>query len=169
MEKIKQVLPFLQQGVDQIGYVVKSVEETAKQYYQLFGIGDWHFYTYGKPLLSVMKRYGEPTEYKMYIALSYFGSMRIELIEHLEGDTVYLDFIKKHGYGVQHLGFLVDDMASSLDLVRQANISITMEGGGHGPDNDGYFAYLDTEDLVGTTIELIERPQRRHPPQKVYP
>ncbi len=46
---------------------------------------------------------------------------------------------------------------------------MTMDGAGFGPDNDGHYAYLDTEDLVQTTFELIERPKRRNPPEKIYP
>jgi hypothetical protein len=105
IEGLQTVLPFLANGVAQVAYVVEDVEATAMAYHRQFGIGPWHFYTYGKPLLSCMKRYGEPTEYRMRVGLSYFGSMRIELIQHLEGDTVYADFIKKHGTGIQHLVF----------------------------------------------------------------
>lgn len=169
IDEAKKVLPFLDNGVAQIAYVVEDLEKTVEHYNKLFGIGPWHFYTYGKPLLSFMKRHGKPTEYKMKVALSYFGSMRIELIQHLEGDTVYTDFIKKHGYGIQHLGFLVTDMEEALDQARKAGLEVSMEGGGHGPDGDGYFAYLETEDMLGTTIELIERPKRRQPPEKIYP
>lgn len=169
IEGLQTVLPFLANGVAQVAYVVEDVEATAMAYYRQFGIGPWHFYTYGKPLLSCMKRYGEPTEYRMRVGLSYFGSMRIELIQHLEGDTVYADFIKKHGYGIQHLGFLVEDMQDALDQARAAGIVVSMEGGGHGPDGDGYFAYLETEDMFGTTIELIQRPKRRQPPEKIFP
>ncbi len=38
-----------------------------------------------------------------------------------------------------------------------------MDGAGFGPDGDGHYAYLDTEDLISTTLELIERPKRRPP------
>jgi hypothetical protein len=34
---------------------------------------------------------------------------------------------------------------------------------------DGYFVYLNTDRLFGTTYELIERPKRRHEPEAVFP
>ena len=40
---------FLDRKVDQIGYVVKDIDETVKRYYETFGIGDWKIYTYGPP------------------------------------------------------------------------------------------------------------------------
>ena len=46
---------------------------------------------------------------------------------------------------------------------------ITMEGGGYGLDGDGYFAYLDTETTFGVTLELMERPKRRHDPYRAFP
>jgi catechol 2,3-dioxygenase-like lactoylglutathione lyase family enzyme len=155
--------------IAQICIIVPDIEEATKNFYEKFNIGPWHFYTYGKPLVKRMTRKGKPTEYKMKVALSYIGSMRIELIEPLEGDTVYKEFIEKHGYGIHHLGILTEDMQKSIKEAKEAGIEMTMDGAGFGPDDDGHYAYLDTEDLVHTTFELIERPKRRNPPEKIYP
>jgi len=162
-------LPFLDNGVAQIAFVVEDLEKTVENYYRNFGIGPWHFYTYEKPLVKKMSINGKPADYRMRIALSYFGSARIELIQHLDGDTVYKDFIKKHGYGIQHLGFLVDDMDSALGQAEKAGFRVVMEGSGFGLDGDGHYAYLETDEDFGTTIELIERPVSKHPPEKIYP
>jgi hypothetical protein len=82
-------LPFMQNGVAQIAFVVEDLDKTVENYHRLFGIGPWHFYAYEKPILSHMTRNGETAEYAMRVALSYFGSSRIELIEQKRGDTVY--------------------------------------------------------------------------------
>ena len=160
---------FLNRKIDQIGYVVKDIDEAVKNYYERFGIGDWKIYTYGPPLLTYMTRNGEPFEYKARIALSYFGESRIELIQNLEGDTVYSEFIERHGYGVHHLGIYVSDIQSALCEAQAGGFRPTMEGAGFGLDGDGYFAYLDTDEAFGTTFELIQRPKRRHEPEAVYP
>ncbi|HZJ88340.1 MAG TPA: VOC family protein [Sphaerochaeta sp.] len=165
----KPTLSFLNNGVAQIAYVVEDVYECAVAYSRAFGVGPWDFYTYDKTILSVMRRHKKPTEYGMRIALSYFGDTRIELIQHLHGDTVYKEFIENHGYGVQHLGFLVENIEEAMQEAESAGFAITMEGGGHGLDGDGYFAYLDTEKELGTTLELIQRPKRRRAPEFVYP
>lgn len=155
--------------VAQICIIVPDLEAAVKNYWERFGIGPWHFYTYGKPLVKRMTRHGKPAEYKMKVALSYIGKMRIELIEPLEGDTVYQEFVDKHGYGVHHLGVLTDSMDESLRMARESGLEMTQDGAGFGPDDDGHYAYLDTEYLLGTTIELIERPKRRNPPEKIFP
>jgi hypothetical protein len=161
--------PFPLKDVAQICIIVPDLERAVEHFWRVFGVGPWHFYTYGKPLVKRMTRHGEPTEYSMRVALSHIGSLRVELIEPLEGDTVYREFVQKHGYGVHHLGVLTDDMAGSLERAEAAGLEMTQDGAGFGPDDDGHYAYLDTERLIGTTIELIERPRRRHPPEKVYP
>ena len=167
MKNEEKQLPL--KDVAQICILVPDIEKAVEIWWKKFGIGPWHLYTYGKPLVKRMTRHGKPCEYKMKIALSYIGKMRIELIEPLEGDTVYKEFIEDHGYGVHHLGVLTDDMKGSLKNAESAGIAMTMDGAGFGPDDDGHYAYLDTEKLIGTTIEFIERPKRRNPPERIYP
>ncbi len=167
--EINQPLPFLNKGVAQVGMVVEDLDKTVEAYWRTFGIGPWSFYTYGKPLLKEMSYHGQPTEYKMRLALSNFGTTRIELIEVMEGSTVYADFVRSRGYGVQHLGLLVENMAESLAQAKAAGIEVIMGGSGFGLDGDGKYAYLDTEATFGIMLELIERPKARVTPEKVFP
>jgi len=159
----------LRQGVAQIGIIVKDLDATVKRYYDVFGIGPWHFYTYQKPLVRKMTYHGEPADYSMRLALSYFGPMRIELIEPGEGESVYHDFVREHGYGIHHLGLLTGNMEASLKEAGSVGINMIMDGTGFGLVGDGHYAYLDTENDFGVTLELIERPKGRLQPEKIYP
>jgi catechol 2,3-dioxygenase-like lactoylglutathione lyase family enzyme len=169
MAETKGKLPFLEKGLAQVALVVADLERTVERYWTQFGIGPWHFYTYERPFVRRMTRNGEPADYAMRVALANVGPTRLELIEQKRGDTVYAEFTRAHGFGVHHLGVLVDDMASAIQEARLAGYRVTMDGAGFGADGDGHYAYLDTEDDLGTTIELIQRPTRRSPPEKVYP
>ncbi len=162
-------LPFLNDGINQVAMVVENLEKTVENYYNLFGIGPWSFYTYKRPLVKHMTYHGKDVDYSMRVALSYFGPMRVELIEMQYGDTVYADFVKEHGYGVHHFGLVVDDMQAAIKQAEAAGFKVIMDGAGFGLDGDGHYAYLDTEDALGTTYELIERPKNRVQPEKVYP
>mgnify|MGYP000072500505 CR=1 FL=1 len=53
-------------------------------------------YIYGKPLVKRMTYHGQASEYKMRVALSYLGPMRIELIE-----IVPVDFQQQLGGGIR--------------------------------------------------------------------
>jgi len=168
-QSAERKLPFLEDGVAQVAIIVEDLEQAVENYYRLFGIGPWHFYTYGKPLVQRMSYHGQESEYRMRIALSYLGPLRIELIEPLEGDTVYADFVREHGYGVHHLGLLVEDMGAAVAQAEEAGLNMIQDGSGFGLDGDGHYAYLDTEEAIGVTLELIERPKGRMTPEKIYP
>jgi hypothetical protein len=120
-------------------------------------------------LVKQMSYRGEPAEYSMRLALSYLGPLRIELIELGEGDTVYADHVREHGYGVHHFGILVDDIQAALTDAEAAGLKMTQDGAGFGLDGDGHYAYLNTEEVIGVALELIERPKGRMPPEKIYP
>ena len=156
-------------NIAQICVLVPDLDKAVRNYYHRFGIGPWTLYTYDSKFVPRQTRHGKPCSYASRIALANVGPMRIELIQPLEGETVYTEFIKKHGYGVQHLGVLTDNMASSLEQAAEAGLAMTMDGSGFGLDGDGHYAYLDTEDLVGITFELIERPKGRQQPEGTYP
>ena len=162
-------LPFLNNGIAQIALVVRDLDRTVESYYRLFGIEPWHFYTYEVPFVATMKRHGRDARHGMRIALSYFGESRIELIEHLYGDTVYAEHLARHGPGLQHLGVVVENIEEAIVQAKRAGISVIQEGSGFGPQGDGHYAYLNTEELIGFTLELIQRPRGRKPPEKVYP
>jgi len=166
--KVKR-LPFLDKGIAQTAIVVEDLERTVARYWEVFGVGPWQFYTYEKPLVQEMSYQGEPADYAMRIALSYFGPSRVELIEVKRGDSVYADHVREHGYGVQHLGLLVDDMQAAIALAEEAGYPVIQDGSGFGLDGDGHYAYLDTAADFGVVFELIERPKGRLTPEKIYP
>lgn len=165
----KAPLDILNQGVAQIGILVKNLDATVERFHRVFGIGPWHFYTYEKPLVKEMTYHGKPANYSMRLALSYFGQMRVELIEPGEGESVYHDYVREHGYGLHHLGLLTDNLDKALDQSREAGIEMIMDGAGFGMDGDGHYAYLDTEEEFGIVLELIERPKGRLKPEKIFP
>ncbi len=162
-------LPFLNDGINQVAILVSDLEKAVESYYRLFGIGPWHFYTYARPLVSKMTYHGNPADYSMRIALSWFGTTRSEWIEPGSGESIYTDFVREHGYGSHHYGFVVDNMKAALKQAEAVGFSVIMDGSGFGPDGDGHYAYLDTEEELGVILELIERPKRRYPPEKIYP
>lgn len=168
-ESTQSPLPFLQDGIGQVAILVPDLDAAMRNYWEKFGIGPWHVYTYAQPLVREMTYHGEQANYSMRIGLSYFGPMRIELIQPLSGDSVYADFIREHGYGVHHFGLIVDDMQAALQKTNAAGVEMLMDGSGFGLDGDGHYTYLDTEKDLGVTLELIQRPKRRHTPEAIYP
>lgn len=162
-------LPFLSGGVAQVAFVVEDLEESVQAYHRHFGIGPWTFYTYGPELVKRMTYRGQPSRHSMRVALSNLGPTRIELVQPEYGKTVFTDFVERRGYGIHHLGFLVEDMTAALEMAKNAGFPMIQDGAGFGLDGDGHYAYLDTESRFGILFELIERPKRRVAPEKVFP
>jgi methylmalonyl-CoA/ethylmalonyl-CoA epimerase len=167
MEKAK--FDYLKKGIGQVAILVPDLEKAVKAYWDQFGIGPWQFFTYQAPLLKKMSYRGKPGDYAFRIALAWIGELRIELIELISGNTIHAEFIKKHGYGVHHFGLIVNDMEKALATAKDNGIEMIMDGAGFGLAGDGHFAYLDTEDSLGVTLELIQRPRERVKPDKTFP
>ena len=168
-EKLAKPLPFLQNGVYQVAILVPDLMEAIKHFYEDWGVGPWKIFTYGKPTCKETTYYGKPADYQMRLGLSMAGPMRFELIQPLSGDSIYADFIAEHGYGVHHFGLLVDDMPTAMADARAAGYEVIMDGSGFGLKGDGHYAYLDTEDKLYVTLELIDQPKERQTPEAIYP
>ena len=156
-------------GINQIGFVVEDLDKSMAAYWQNFGIGPWRIYTYGPPLVKQTTYRGRREDFHMRIALADFGGLMIELIQHLDGDTVYKEFAAKAGEGVQHLGIFVDNLDQAVAEAQAAGFKVIQSGRAYGVHGDGGFAYLDTADELGTIYELIEIPSERKPPERIWP
>ena len=73
-KNIKNHLPFLENGIAQVALVVEDLDKAMEYWWKLFGVGPWHVYTYGKPLVKELTYRGKPADYRMRIALSRASS-----------------------------------------------------------------------------------------------
>jgi hypothetical protein len=170
VEQLGAQLPFLQNGVAQVGVLVEDLDRAVETYWKVGRIGPWHIYTYQRPLIKTMHYRGQPANYKMRIALAWVNAFCIELIELGEGgDSIYQEFIKQRGYGLHHLGVVVEDAEVAVAQAESAGFGVIQDGRGYGLDGDGHFAYLDTEAQLGVIVELMQLPKLRVPPERIYP
>lgn len=107
--------------------------------------------------------------YHAWIALARFGDQVIELMEHIDGETLYKEFEEKCGEGVQHLGVFVENFQEAVSEAEAAGFKVIMTGRGYGREGDGAYAYLDTAKELGVVWELIEVPTQRPIPAYTYP
>ena len=79
------------------------------------------------------------------------GSLQFELLQPVEGEPIYKEFLKSKGEGVHHFAFTVDDLdEETAKLAKQGIPAITevkFQGGGG-------FAYFDTRKVGNVIIEL---------------
>lgn len=148
--------------VDQVGFLVQDLEASMRRWGALYRDEQWSVYTYSREDVPNIRYRGQPGEFAMRLAL--IGSRpQLELIEPLEGPSIYHDWIGDHGYGLHHLGFFVPSVATAVEEMESAGHACIQSGSGYGLDGDGGFAYYDFEPQFGVHLETIEVPARRRP------
>jgi len=136
----------------QVGIVVRDLEKSMKDYEALLGINSWKVLEIdGKSLQFTY--HGKPVEHSFKAAFTMLGSLMVELLQPVEGEGVYRDFLNEHGEGIHHLGHVrVDDLDEALQAFEKAGFPCIEAGG----DTSGFhsWAYVDTTSLLGYVLEL---------------
>ena len=143
-------------SVCQIGVIVRDLDEAVKHYEGL-GVGPFELTAGAAPIID-RRVYGQPApDVKNRIGIARMGTVEMELVQPISGKSVQREFLEKHGEGINHLGFRVEDIeAETAKLVakgfRVISSGKTMAGGA--------FVYLDTDKVGGIVFELIRPPRQ---------
>ncbi len=139
--------------IDQVAIVVEDLDKAIK-YYESLGIGPFE---YTKPDYIWREQLGKriPLDIVLTkIALAQAGPMLIELMQPVAEGTLWMDFLKKKGEGVNHFGLIVDDIdKEEARLVKQGfrllyRSRLRRDGSVRGA------AYFDTAGVGGVLFEL---------------
>ncbi|MFV0375027.1 VOC family protein [Microbacterium sp.] len=158
---------FVNRPPDQVAYVVPDMEKTLAEYSRLFGISDWVGWDYTGDYLPNRFYKGQPAEYRSLAAVPAYGP-RLEVIQPIDGPSVFTTFLEERGAGLHHLGWFVPSMTEVREWFAARGIEEVMSGSGQGVDGDGEFTYFDTVGLWGSYAEFIEVPARRFDPHLTW-
>ena len=137
--------------IDQVAYVVEDLDLALPRYEALFG----PFEVATSPLPGCTIR-GREADCVLRLAINQSGPVEIELIQVLEGDTTHAEHLRRHGEGLHHVRFRVDQLEPTLDRLEAAGYRTVMRKR-FGPTVE--FAYLEApEEVVGSVIELLQMP-----------
>jgi catechol 2,3-dioxygenase-like lactoylglutathione lyase family enzyme len=155
-------------GVGQIGILVPDLDGALRAYGAFGTIESWSIYTYGPPTVPSLRYRDGPGRFSVRIALGG-RAPQIELMQPIEGPSLYDEWIAERGYGLHHLGFFVPSLDVAVAAMTDAGFAVLQRGSGYGLDGDGGFAYFDTADLASVILEAIEVPTRRRTPEATWP
>ncbi|MHB1414010.1 MAG: VOC family protein [Chloroflexota bacterium] len=158
--------------VDKLAHVclvVEDIDKMVEAYWRDFGIGPWRIVTMDSATMKEATYRGKPAQFRMRFALTDVGGFTLEMVQHLGGQTIYKDFQDKVGEGVHHLGLVVDNLGEAVAKMEAAGFKPIMTAVGYGKSRDGEFAYMGTEDELGTIYELVKLPTEKIDPDKFYP
>ena len=139
------------QAISRIGIVVKDVEKVAADYRDIMGIGNWKISDMDSS--SILYK-GETVKTAWKSARAIAGPMQLELIQPLRGDNIFNDFIHKHGEGIHHIQFIVNDIEETEDIMSIEGFPVLMKG----ESADGSFAFFDTTDPLKIIWEAVQLP-----------
>lgn len=156
------------ESIDQVAVVVRDLDASMKRYTEEFGIGSWSVYTFSPDWIR-MTFWGQEQGYTMKLAPAQLGDVTYELVESVQGPNTYEEFLEEHGEGLHHLGYFVDDIDAAIERMEKAGYPLLQSGRGFGANDDGAYAYFETEGALGHIIEAIEMPAEMPPPERTYP
>jgi len=139
----------------QIGVVVEDIEKSMAALTAVFGIGPFRVADLPAPERREQQFIdGQPAKFRTRQAFADLGSVELELIQTLEGRTIWSDFLAEHGPGIHHIRFNVPDEKAVTTYLQGKGIAKTQEGAGI--REGSYWANYDTEKLVGFVIEILQ-------------
>ncbi|MCC7353053.1 MAG: VOC family protein [Anaerolineae bacterium] len=139
----------------QIGAVVRDVQATMDRLSSTFGIGPWHLYEWPRHRENMKGRYrGQPGNFRFLMAFAQMGHVELELVQPLEGESIYTEFLREKGEGLHHIHFDLPDVQQALASWREDGVATIQSGTGLRPGAE--WAYLNTAELPSFGGILVE-------------
>ncbi len=143
--------------LDQIGIVVHDLAACTHELTRLFGIGPFRIFEW--PLEGVDPQatyHGQSANFRLLLAFAMVGRIQIEIVQPLEGQNIYSDFLRDHGPGLHHIRLTVPQFQQGVEALLAAGIENIASG--TGVHLGSKWAYFDTAtQLEGVVVELRTR------------
>ena len=91
-----------------------------ERYYRAFGWKDWKVFDHVPPMHHNTELRGEQVHYSLRGAEVMVGSLNFELLEPLEGPSLWKEFMAERGEGIASIAVMFDTIEESRD--RQARV-----------------------------------------------
>jgi hypothetical protein len=140
--------------VDQLGYVYKDIEKQAKLLETIFGVPKFAFLE--KRDSPIIYR-GKESIMSTKLAISRIFNVQIELIQYIEGECVFKEFIDSGREGLHHFGIYVDDLDSVLKEFTEKGYEVLHQR----RIGKQKITYIDTEKELGLLLEFQETIRRK--------
>jgi methylmalonyl-CoA/ethylmalonyl-CoA epimerase len=89
---------------------------------------------------------------RVKIQITHVGNIELELIQPINGDSPHQEFLDKKGEGIQHLGFMVDNLQDDVKRLTDQGSEVLLTSQFKG---GGGVTYLDL-DVAGLIVELVQ-------------
>ncbi|HAQ19172.1 MAG TPA: hypothetical protein DCR40_08070 [Prolixibacteraceae bacterium] len=139
--------------INQYAFAIRKPEKVSEFWHK---IGQPEFQI-SNPVLGNTHYYGKIVDHKLIQGWQRHGTIAYEWCIPVKPPIVYEDHINKHGEGIHHLAFSVDNMDKVLEDYRSKGYVVSMGGtwSETGKPGSGRYEYIDLEKAGGVTMELL--------------
>ena len=156
-------------AITQVAAVVKDLRKSLEVYHKALGWGPWNVYEHKPPMLHDTHLHGKPVEYTMLGAECHAGPVVFELLQPLEGPSIYKEWLEERGEGLHHVACMRPTHEEADDLRGHfSDLGAEVLMGGRIGETIQFY-YLDTEPLLKVIIESGSGHAVDLKPSWVYP
>ncbi len=141
--------------INQLGYVYKDIKKQANLLEEKLGLPKFA-YLENKPTKYNYR--GRETTVQTMIGFSRSLNVQVELIQLINGECIFKEFIDSGREGLHHFGIFVDDVDTIVKEYIDRGYSIVHEGITAGVQK---VAYIDTYEDFGVYIEFQQTRKKR--------
>jgi methylmalonyl-CoA/ethylmalonyl-CoA epimerase len=155
--------------ISQIAIVVRDLDGALERYHRALGWGPWNVYEHKPPALHDTYLHGQPTAFTMLGAETHVGEIVVELLQPVDGPSIYKEWLEEHGEGLHHIAVMRPTPTESEATKRRFDAMgapVLMEGR---IGETIHFYYLDTEPLLKVIFESGTGHAVELTPSRVYP
>jgi len=155
------------ENISKVGVVVKNLDKIIKTYTEEYGIYPWSIWNLNQKTVRDMTVGDIKKDYSIRIGHALIGTTIWEIIEPVDDKSIFYKFLCKHGEGLHHLGYCVENYKKTMDFFTNINIKIKQSGNWSG----SHFAYLDTEKDLKHIVNIYSTGNNfKYPkPDSIYP
>jgi catechol 2,3-dioxygenase-like lactoylglutathione lyase family enzyme len=134
-------------AITEVAIAVRDLVKTARDYWNILGIGPWAIYDWEEPLVYQRYYHGRPSRGREKLALADVGGVVLALWQPVAGDSIYRDFLAEHGEGLHHIGFSAKDADGAKEILAGDGFP-SLASGRFGPrEAESSYHYLDIKPL----------------------
>jgi len=153
-------------NVVHIGFIVHDVDKAMSELSDVLGIKPWNIRILRPPFLRDTTVYGKPVAHGFKAAIASLGNVSIELLAPLEGESVYVEYLKNKGEGFHHIALAFPTEKELDEAVEKlkGKGGVVIQSGRVG--DLALYYYVDIKS-IGLVLELFTG--TLPPPEKTYP
>ena len=132
----------------------QAIDKQIELMESLFGVKK--FVTFPPVVVDIVYR-GEKTKLNIKSAFGKIFNTELELLQPIEGENIYTEFLNQGREGFHHVAYRVDDIPLMVKKFKENDIEVIQSG----KVGSLKYAYLDTEKKLGMIFELQEESKRK--------